>query len=44
MTPEEKMRKKELSHLVKQLSKKKMPTMMYQGKENKEKRNDENPW
>ena len=44
MTPEEKMRKKELKHLLNQLSKEKMPTMMYQGKENKEKRDDKNPW
>jgi Ca-activated chloride channel family protein len=44
MSPEEKMRKKELKHLLNQLSKKKMPTMMYQGKENKEKRHDKNPW
>lgn len=44
MAEEEKLRKKELSHLLKQLSKKKMPTMMYQATEEKGVRHDQNPW
>jgi len=44
MTPEEKMRKKELSHLLKQLSKQKMPTMMYQTTTKEGEKNDKNPW
>ena len=44
MTEEEKLRKKELSHLMKQLSKKKMPTMIYQATEEKGERHDKNPW
>ncbi len=44
MTHEDKMRKKELSHLMKQLSQKKMPTMMYQTNKEKGERDDKNPW
>ena len=48
MTPQEKkqeaMRKKELEHMMKQLKKKKMPTMMYQTNDKKGERNEQNPW
>jgi len=43
-TKEEKLRKKELSHLIKQLSKKKMPTILYQATDEKGERHDKNPW
>ena len=48
MTPQEKkneeMRKRELKHMMKQLAKKKMPTLMYQTNPKKGKRNEQNPW
>ena len=51
MSPQEKkneaMRKKELKHMMKQLQKKKMPTMMYQTNPKNDKkgeRNVQNPW
>lgn len=43
MSQEEKLRKKELTHLMKQLSQKKMPTMIYQATQEKEE-DDKNPW
>ena len=48
MTPQEKredeMRKKELKHMMNQLSKKKMPTLMYQSRQNRGEEDAQNPW
>ena len=44
MSAKEKLTKKELKRLMKKLSEKKMPTMMYQAKPSKERKNDTNPW
>jgi len=48
MTPKQKredaMRKKELSHMLKALQKKRIPTMMYPTDELKGERNEQNPW
>ena len=48
MTPQERrdeeMRKKELQHIIRKLSKKKMPTMMYQRQEKRGERDEQNPW
>jgi len=40
----EAMRKRELNHMIKELSKKKMPTLMYQTNSKKGDHNEKNPW
>jgi Ca-activated chloride channel family protein len=44
MSAKEKLTKKELKRLMKKLNEKRMPTMMYQTKPPKERKNDTNPW
>ena len=48
MTPKQKkqeeMRKRELKHMIRELSQKKMPTLMYQTNPKKGERNEQNPW
>jgi tetratricopeptide (TPR) repeat protein len=44
VSDEERMRKEELSHLLQQISKEKMPTMLYRIHGEQEEQDDSNPW
>ena len=44
LSSEERLRKQELTHLLQQVSKKKMPTMLYRIKSEQEEQDDSNPW